>query len=34
MRTHLPEKVRGANLHDIKSVWGGYIPRVIYAPDS
>ncbi len=27
MRTHLPEKVRGTNLRNIKSV-----PRVIYTP--
>ncbi len=30
MRTHLPEKVRGTNLRDIKSVQG--VPHVIYAP--
>ncbi len=29
MRTHLPEKVQGTNLRDIKSGGG----RVIYAPD-
>ncbi len=31
MRTHLPEKVRGTDLRDIKSV-GGHVPRMIYAP--
>ncbi len=31
MRTHLAEKVGGANLRDIKS-GGTHVPRVIYAP--
>ncbi len=32
MRTHLPEKVQGTDLRDIKSVGGGHVPRMIYTP--